>query len=217
MTHPVPNLRQRVSRRLLTLCGWEVDPYVPEHEKYVLVVAPHTSNWDFPFGYLAKTVLGLHLSWVGKHTLFRWPYGWLMRWLGGISVDRRARHNVIQQLADVFARRERLVIAITPEGTRGYTPGWKSGFYYTALAAKVPLALAYIDYSRKRMGIAEAFVPSGDIDADMDRIRAFYADKHGRYPRNKGEIRILPPRDLSEARQATGKLGGSALKQTVRP
>ena len=108
------------------------------------------------------------------------------------------------------------MIAITPEGTRGYTTGWKSGFYYTALEAKVPLAMAYIDYSRKRMGIAELFVPCGDIEADMERIRAFYADKHGRYPENKGEIRILPPRDVSEAKQATAGLGTAALKRTAR-
>lgn len=200
MTQPTLTLRQRIARRLLRLVGWDVDPYIPPPAKYVLIVAPHTSNWDFPYGYLGKMALGLQLHWVGKHTLFRWPYGWLMRWLGGIPVDRRSRNNVIQQLADVFARRERLVIAITPEGTRSYTPNWKSGFYYTALAAKVPLAMGYIDYRRKRMGISEPFLPSGDLEADMERIRAFYADKTGRYPEKTGEIRILPrPADQAPA------------------
>jgi 1-acyl-sn-glycerol-3-phosphate acyltransferase len=220
MTRPVPTLRQRIARRLLALRGWQVDDHVPEDPKYVLIVAPHTSNWDFPLGYLGKTTLGLHLHWVGKHTLFRWPIGWLSRRLGGIAVDRRSRNNVIQQLAAVFAKRERLVIAITPEGTRSYTPGWKSGFYYTALEAKVPIAMAYIDYSRKRMGIGELFRPCGDIHADMDRIRAFYSDKVGCHPENAGEIRILPPKAGSEAaanRASAPQPGPLNRPRAVRP
>lgn len=200
MTQPALTLRQRIAQYLLKLCGWSVETTAPQVPKYVLVVAPHTSNWDFPYGYLGKMALGLHLHWVGKHTLFRWPFGRLARWLGGIPVDRRARHNAIQQLAAVFERRQRLVLAITPEGTRSYTKGWKSGFYYTALAAKVPLALAYINYSRKTMGIDTPFHPSGDIDADMQRIRAFYTNKVGRYPEKTGEIVILP----TQPREAAG-------------
>lgn len=196
---PSPTRRQRFARALLKLCGWTVETPAPAAPKYVLVVAPHTSNWDFPWGYLGKTVLGLHVHWVGKHTLFRWPFGRLSRWLGGIPVDRRAQHNAIEQLAMVFEQREHLVLAITPEGTRGYTKNWKSGFYYTALAAKVPLALAYIDYERKAMGIDTPFHPSGDLDADMQRIREFYADKAGRYPEKAGEIVILPPNSRAPA------------------
>lgn len=196
---PKPTRRQRLARVVLKLCGWAVETPAPAAPKYVLVVAPHTSNWDFPWGYLGKTVLGLHVHWVGKHTLFRWPFGRLARWLGGIPVDRRARHNAIEQLAAVFEQRQHLVLAITPEGTRAYTKSWKSGFYYTALAAKVPLALAYIDYSRKVMGIDTPFYPSGDLEADMQRIREFYADKAGRYPEKAGEIVILPASPRSQA------------------
>lgn len=192
MTRANPTLRQRLARRLLRLYGWQVETAAPPDPKYVMIVAPHTSNVDFPYGYLGKMTLGLHLHWIGKHTLFRWPYGWLSRLLGGLPVDRRARHKASQQIAAVFDTREELIIAITPEGTRSRTAGWKSGFYYIALEAGVPLAMAYIDYRRKAMGISETFYPSGDIDADMQRIREFYADKTGRYPEKTSEVVLLP-------------------------
>lgn len=189
-------LRQRFARYLLSLFGWKVETDAPDIAKYVLVVYPHTSNWDFPIGYLGKMSLALKLRWVGKHTLFHWPYGWLMRALGGISVDRRSRNNVSQQLAEVYCDHDEMIIAITPEGTRSYVPHWKSGFYYIAQAANVPIALAYIDYRRKRMGIGEPFMPSGDIEADFERIRAFFADKTACYPDKAGAVE-LPPKEKS--------------------
>lgn len=212
MRRTTRGLRQGLARLVLRLCGWTVETPAPEAPKYVLVVAPHTSNWDFPWGYLGKVTLGLHLNWMGKHTLFRWPYGWFMRWLGGIPVDRRGRHNLSQQMAAVFARRERLVLAIMPEGTRSYTKGWKTGFYYIALAAQVPLALGYIDYRRKAMGISEPFYPSGNLEADLQRIREFYADKIGRYPEKTGEIAILP----SSRPAPVAADGRSATMENVR-
>lgn len=184
--------RQRFARWVLRLLGWRVQATLPDVPKYVLIGAPHTSNWDFPYGVLAMWAIGSNFRWIGKHTLFRWPFGSLMRGLGGIPVDRRARHNVIEQMRSVFVREPELVLVITPEGTRRRTEYWKSGFYHIALASQVPIALGYIDYRGKRIGIGPAFMPGGDIERDMAMVRAFYADKIGKYPENQGEIRILP-------------------------
>jgi 1-acyl-sn-glycerol-3-phosphate acyltransferase len=192
---PRPSVSQRFATQVLALCGWKVETGSPAADKYILVVYPHTSNWDFPFGYLAKMSLGLKLHWVGKHSLFRWPFGPLARWLGGIPVNRRSRNNVIDQMAARFRTSDQLIIAITPEGTRSRTEAWKSGFYHIARGAGVPLALAYIDYGRKRMGISPPFELSGDVEADLAHIRAFYADKQGRYPDQAGEIRFLSRAD----------------------
>lgn len=201
-------LRMRLARFILGCFGWGVVGGIPDEPKYVLVVAPHTSNWDFPLGILGKAALGLRLRWMGKHTLFKPPFGFIMRGLGGIAVDRRARNNVIQQVAAVYAQNERLVVAITPEGTRSYTEGWKSGFYYIAREAGVPLALAYIDYGGKRIGVSDTFVPSGDLEADLDRIRAFFADKKARYPAKVSPIRPLP-REVARAAARAEESQGS--------
>jgi 1-acyl-sn-glycerol-3-phosphate acyltransferase len=127
---------------------------------------------------------------MGKHTLFRPPLGWLMRGLGGLPIDRSARHNVVEQAVQSFRERERLVLAILPEGTRKRTPYWKSGFYHIAVGAKVPIALGYADYRRKVGGIGRIFVPSGDVDTDMAIIREFYSRMTGKRPEQFGEIRL---------------------------
>ncbi|RFA25829.1 hypothetical protein CAI21_17875 [Alkalilimnicola ehrlichii] len=181
-------LSQRFARRVLALFGWQVETGQPALKKYILVVYPHTSNWDFPWGYLGKMALNLQLNWMGKDSLFRWPLGSLFRRLGGIPVNRGERHNFITQFAERFRQRQQLILAITPEGTRGHTECWKSGFYYMAKEAEVPVALAYIDYRRKRMGIGEPFMVSGDPQHDLTKIRHFYADKSGRYPNKAGTI-----------------------------
>lgn len=202
MTNPQhPTLPQRFCRWLLSLCGWEVETGAPATRKYIMVVYPHTSNWDFPWGYLAKTALGLKLHWMAKDSLFRGPMGWFARKLGGIPVDRRKRNKFIEQLAERFRRSEELIIAITPEGTRGHTEHWKSGFYYVAQGADVPVVLAYIDYGRKRMGLSEPFKLSGNAEADLERIRGFYQDRKGRYPQNAGTIRFAPRSAEASAEQ----------------
>ena len=185
---------RRIARALLRLVGWEVVDEPPERPaKYVLIGAPHTSNWDFPIGMLALIGLGVKRNWVGKHTLFRPPLGWLMRALGGVPLDRTKRHNFVEQVVAAFDGTDEMVIALTPEGTRSHTPYWKTGFYYIALGAGVPIILGFIDYPRKRIGLGPVFRPTGDLDADLDRIRDFYADKTGKKPENEGEIRA-PPR-----------------------
>jgi len=159
-------------------------------DKYVLIGSPHTSNWDFPIALLLMRVIGIEGHWIAKHTVFRWPVGWLMRWLGGLPVDRTASHNFVDQIVELFEEREQLVITIAPEGTRKKTAHWKTGFYYIALGAGVPVVLGYLDYPNKRGGLGPTVQPSGDLAADLERMREFYSDKTGRHPGKKGAIAI---------------------------
>jgi 1-acyl-sn-glycerol-3-phosphate acyltransferase len=156
----------------------------------VLVVAPHTSNWDFPVMIALAVALRIKVTWMGKHTLFRPPFGWLMRRLDGLPIDRGARHNIVEQAVESFRTHERLVLAILPEGTRKRTPYWKSGFYHIARGANVPIALGFADYRRKAGGIGRVIELSGDVDADMAIIREFYSGMTGKRPEQFGEIRL---------------------------
>jgi 1-acyl-sn-glycerol-3-phosphate acyltransferase len=181
-----------MATRILALFGWRVDIVPPPGPKGILIVYPHTSNWDFPLGYLTKMAMGLPISFVGKDTLFRWPAGGLLRRMGGIPVNRRERTGLIGQLKGEFQRRDWMWLAIAPEGTRSHVPHWKSGFYRLALEAGVPVGLAYIDYRTRVVGIHEYVRLTGDQEADMERIRTAYAGKAGRLPERAGEIRLEP-------------------------
>jgi 1-acyl-sn-glycerol-3-phosphate acyltransferase len=178
------------ARVLLRLFGWRMVSQPPDLAKYLVVFAPHTSNWDLPIGYVFGKAFELAPSWIGKHVLFRPPFGILFRWMGGIPVDRRSRNNSVDQVIQVFNKRERLVLAITPEGTRKKTAHWKTGFYYIALGAHVPIQLAFLDYRRKIGGFGPLIVPSGDIDADLSIMRDFFSGICGKYPDQAGDIRI---------------------------
>ena len=173
---------------LLHLLGWQIDARLPSQSKYVVVGAPHTSNWDFPLTLLTLTALGLRYSWVGKHTLFRWPFGSLFRWLGGIPVNRTLRLTFIQQMVAYFQGQEQMVLAIAPEGTRAKAKYWKTGFYVIAAEAGIPIALGYIDYPRKKLGIGRTIIPSGDMIADFAHIQEFYRDIKGLHPHKQGAV-----------------------------
>ncbi|HEY2839914.1 MAG TPA: lysophospholipid acyltransferase family protein [Pirellulales bacterium] len=168
--------------------GWRIEGPKPPFKKYMILAAPHTSNWDVPAMLAMSYVYGIRVSWIGKHSLFRGPVGPLMRWLGGVPVDRRARHNAVQQMVDEFNRRDELCLMITPEGTRDRAECWKSGFYHIARGADVPIVLGLLDFKRKVGGLFEAVYPSDDIKADMDKIRAFYKGASGKYPECFGPI-----------------------------
>jgi 1-acyl-sn-glycerol-3-phosphate acyltransferase len=181
---------RRLCAWLLRLSGWSVEIHLPLAPKCVIVVYPHTSNWDFVVGVLAYLSVSWPLRWCGKDTLFRRPFGALMRALGGIPVNRREHTGFVGQMKREFERADSLHLAITPEGTRARTDHWKSGFYHLALAAGVPVGLGYIDYSRKRVGIDNFFQLSGDEETDLARFRAYYADKRGHNPAKQGDIRF---------------------------
>lgn len=181
---------QKLARFLLRLFGWELKVAPPPSRKYVLIGAPHTSNWDFVVGLLALWGARIRARWLGKKELFKPPLGYLMRALGGIPVDRSKRSNLVDQVAEIFRREEEIAILITPEGTRGKAPYWRTGFYYMALKAGVPIALGYADFRRKEVGIGGYLYPTGDLRRDFAEIRAFYQDKVGLRPEKQGPIRI---------------------------
>ncbi len=191
-------LLRLLGRAGLRLVGWRAAGTAPDRG-VVLIAAPHTSNWDLLYMLLVAAELGIEVHWVGKHTLFRPPLGWLMRAVGGIPVDRRARHGAVEQLARAFERDPNMILAVAPEGTRGKAPYWKSGFYEIARAAGVPIALGYLDYARKEGGIGPWVEVTGDRAADMEKIRAFYADKTARRPEA-----FTPPRLREEAAGEAG-------------
>lgn len=183
-------LLSRLCRALLGLFGWRVPLVPPPVPKAVVIFYPHTSNWDFPIGVIGRAALDLPLRYVAKHTLFRWPFGMLFRGLGGIAVDRRVSTGLVEQLRARFDAHDTFYLAITPEGTRSRTEYWKSGFYQIARAARVPVGLGFIDYGGRRVGIDTWLELSGDADADMARIAAFYADKRGFHPEKAGPVRF---------------------------
>lgn len=183
-------LSQKLADFVLRLISWQVDVTFPEARKYVVIGAPHTTGWDLFYLMLLKLSTGIDMKWVGKDTLFRWPLGVFMRWLGGIPVKRHSKNNFVEQIVAQFRQREELIIAIAPEGSRGKTSYWRTGFYYIALGADVPIALGFIDYPSRVVGIGPSLLPSGDIQVDFSKIKAFYGGKTGRYPERQGDIQL---------------------------
>lgn len=189
---PIINTLMRwCSQVILRLLGWQVIGKRPLINKYVMIAAPHTSNWDFPITLMVCFALQLRIYWMGKASLFSWPIGGLMRWLGGIPIDRSKASNLVQTTINAFDRCERLAIIVPPEGTRGKVTHWKTGFYYIAKGANVPIALAYLDFKRKIGGIGGMFEPTGDIEHDMLEIQKFYDGIHGKNPQQfNNDIKI---------------------------
>lgn len=180
-----------LGRLILFLLGWKTEGPVPAHEKCVLIAAPHTSNWDLPITLAITHVMGRPIFWMGKEQIFRFPFGRIMKWLGGIPIDRSGSHNVVRFTADYIRNHGGPVIVMVPaEGTRSRAEFWKSGFYHIAMEAGVPVYLGYLDYRRKRGGYGIAIALTGDRKKDMDKIRAFYAGKTGKYPGDFGPIRL---------------------------
>ena len=192
MTAPRPSWLRRAALGLLALAGWRTVMVWPPEPRGVIIVYPHTSNWDFPLGMLFKVGHGLPANWIGKVEMFPWPFTGLLRWLGGIPVDRKRAKGFLDALVDEFRRRDWMWVAIAPEGTRSHTDHLRSGFYQIALAADVPIALGYIDYGTRTVGIDTYLRMTGDRDADMARIRDFYAGKRGRSPELAGDLRLRP-------------------------
>ncbi len=189
-TPHAPGRAGRWARRALGALGWRVDIAWPPEPRCVIVVYPHTSNWDFVYGYLARLAAALPVQWIGKDELFRGPAGALFRRMGGIPVNRREHTGLIGQMAAEMRRRNWLWLVIAPEGTRARTDHWKSGFYRLAREADVPVGLAYIDYARRVVGLDTYLRMTGDEEADLARIRDHYRDKVGKRPEKAGTIRF---------------------------
>lgn len=184
----LPTWRQRSALRLFNLFGWRIRFRPLPGPRGILVVYPHTSNWDFIIGLFARTALALPFRWLAKDSLFRPPLGALFRRLGGEPVDRTATTGTISRQAQRMLAAEWYWLTITPEATRSYRPTWRSGFYHLALEAQVPLTLVYIDYPHKQLGMVDHLVLSGDQERDLQAIRAAYQGRAGRFPQNAAPI-----------------------------
>ena len=182
----VPRRGNRFSRALgksvLAAMGWRLDVGFPDAPKFVVVVAPHTSAWDFVIGIFAMLALGIRASWMGKHGLFRWPFAGVLRWLGGIPIDRRSSHGAVETMVDLFKSRRELILGIAPEGTRRKVDTWRTGFYHIARGAGVPIVPCYFDYGRKVIGTGAAVHPTGDLAGDLLAIRSVYEGVAGKNP-----------------------------------
>lgn len=173
-------LTRWLGRTVLAAMGWRLRGAVPDHPRLIAIGAPHTSNWDFVLVMATAFALGVEIHWLGKHTLFRPPTGWLMRRLGGIPVDRGVSSGVVARSAEEVRTREQMFLCIAPEGTRGLVRRWRTGFYHIAREAGVPILLCYLDNRRRTVGFGPVLTPSGDLAADMDSIRKFYRRFRGR-------------------------------------
>lgn len=167
----------------LKLFGWNVVGELPKDKKYVVVVAPHTSNWDFIVGLFARFAVGEKINFLAKDQLFYFPLGLLLRILGGVPIDRSKKSNNVDKVVELFHSHDEFKLAITPEGTRGPVTRWKAGFYYIACKAELPLALVALDYASKEVRLREAFWPCGDINKDFPQILDYYRTINGRYPK----------------------------------
>jgi 1-acyl-sn-glycerol-3-phosphate acyltransferase len=184
----VPKRGNAVSRAIgragMSLRGWRFEGTVPNEPKFVIIVVPHTSNWDFIVGVLALFSIGFRISFLGKHTLFKWPLGVFMRWLGGISVERSVRRDRVAETISAFDSADRLILAVAPEGTRKPVKEWKSGFYHVAHGAHVPIIPVAFDYGRKVVRLFPPFWTTGDAEADIQRIRSGYVGVVAKNPNN---------------------------------
>lgn len=180
-TPVVTTLLRWISLFLLKVLGWKRTGALPAEKKYVMIAAPHTSNWDFFYGLIMNLSFKNSLYWMGKKEIFRFPFGGLMRWFGGIPVDRSRSNNLVTAVIEQFGSSESLVVTIPPEGTRSMVDSWKTGFYHIARGAEVPVLLAFVDYKKKVTGYGPVFRLTDNMENDMAAIKTFYAGIRGRH------------------------------------
>ncbi len=188
----IDRFRIEIGKAFLHLNGWKAEGPYPSFSKSVVLFAPHTTNWDFPFVISTAYALGINPNWMGKREMFWGPAGPLFRWMGGIPIDRRLRLNTVEQTVQAIRERPQVIIGIAPEGTRSKTEHWKSGFYHIAHQAQVPLVFAWLDYKRKVGGFGPHMHTTGDMQADIQQMRDFFCKITPKYPEKVGEIRFRP-------------------------
>jgi 1-acyl-sn-glycerol-3-phosphate acyltransferase len=186
------DILQGLSICILRICGWRREGRLPNIPKYVMLVAPHTSNWDMPIGMAIVFAFKLKLNWLAKESLFRWHFGGLIRWLGGIPINRSKSCDVVARSIQTFKDKKKMVMVVAPEGTRKKANYWKTGFYHIAIGANVPIVMGFIDYARKVGGIGPTLIPTGDIEFDMQKIRCFYDEITGKIPDKSTPAMIAP-------------------------
>ncbi len=197
--HPAPRCNgfaHWLGKTIIKVTGWKVEGGVPNSRSMIIIAAPHTSNWDLFFLLGAAYSFRLSIHWLMKQSVFVPIVGPFLAYLGGIPVDRSKSNNLVKDLAERINTSEGLTLVVPPSGTRGYTDYWKTGFYRIALEANIPIVCGYLDYPNKIAGLGLSFTLSGDMTADMDKIRTFYAPMIGRHPESKSRIRLREEDDL---------------------
>ncbi|MBL7872630.1 MAG: lysophospholipid acyltransferase family protein [Cyclobacteriaceae bacterium] len=173
-----------IAKFIFKITGWKVEgSFPPELKKYIIAVAPHTSNWDFPVGVLARSVLHLENGkYLGKDSLFKPPFGWFFRWLGGYPVDRSSSHDVVQQVVNIFNQHDEFILAMAPEGTRKKVEKLRTGFYYIAKGAQVPIIPCGFDFEKKIICVGAPFYPTDDQESDLQFLISYYRTIKGKNP-----------------------------------
>lgn len=183
-------MKRLLGKLFLWLFRWKINPTVPKevHGQCVMICAPHTSNWDFPIAVSAMAALRVKIRYTIKKEWMRFPFGWFFQWMGAIGINRKPkkegeeRESMVQVMADLFKTNKELCLMVPAEGSRSLRKQWKTGFYYVALAASVPIVMAYLDYSKKDACIGKVLYPTGDLNKDMYEIMEFYKDIKGKFP-----------------------------------
>lgn len=171
-----------ISSLILKIFGWKKRGVLPDIPKYVIIAAPHTTNWDLPLTLFFAFAFRMKVYWMGKDRIFKKPFGTIMRWLGGIPVDRKRSQNLVETSINIFKKKDKIVMIIPPEGTRNQVNCWKSGFYHIAAGAGVPIVMGFLDYKKKIGGIGPIMYPTGEFDSDITRIQEFYKKVTPLYP-----------------------------------
>jgi 1-acyl-sn-glycerol-3-phosphate acyltransferase len=171
-----------IARFLMFCTRWKSSGTLPNIRKFVLIAAPHTSNWDLFYTLLVAFDLKANIYWMGKDAIFKKPFGHLMRWLGGVPINRSKSNNIVEQSIELFHQSDRLILTVPPSGTRSRVTYWRTGFYHIANGASVPIVMGFLDYRLRTGGIGPLVQPTGDITKDMKVISSFYADITGKYP-----------------------------------
>jgi 1-acyl-sn-glycerol-3-phosphate acyltransferase len=183
-------MTKTLSRWLLTRLGWRFLGEKPDIPQYVLIAAPHTSNWDFPLMLLFAAAFDIKVTWMAKHSLFRPPMGWVMHALGGMPIVRHKSQNLVESMVESFQQTSQLVLVVPTEGTRAMAQYWKSGFYHIARQAGVPIVPSFLDYGKKVGGFGPPLKLTGDVKVDMQYFRDFYQGMRGKFPDQFGPIRL---------------------------
>jgi len=165
----------------LFILGWKTRGKMPDLKKFILVAAPHSSNWDFVFFLLVIFKFQIPVSWMGKKSMFIWPFKGTLERLGGIPIDRAKKGNLVAEMVKIIKMSDHMIVTIAPSGTRQKVNKWKTGFYHIASQADIPIACGFIDYNKKHCGIGPVFFPTRDMDDDMRKIKEFYKDKFRKY------------------------------------
>lgn len=189
---------RRLAKAFLKTLGWKVIPLNQKIDKAVIIVAPHTSTWDLFIALAISLNIDANIRWVGKKEIFAFPFGPILKKLGGIALDREHCHNTVSAIVKEFKKNKEFLFAISPEGTRASGKYWRSGFYYIAIKAEVPIVLAFLDYEKREGGFGKIIYPTGKVQEDLEEIKKFYDTIHAKHPKKFAPIRFKEKLELQE-------------------